>query len=88
MIGRAEPPALDSTAIAVRPRAGDVIVQAMDDSPFLYGLGVYPCALQQSCGTYDQAARHGMTLAQRFGVDLWREEPGGRFAKLASYRER
>lgn len=86
MIGRAEPPALDSTAVAVRPRAGDVIVQPMDDSPFLYGLGVFPCALQQSCGTYDQAARHGTALAHRFHVDLWREEADGRFTKLASYR--
>jgi hypothetical protein len=63
-----------------------VIVQPMDDSPFLYGLGVFPCALQQSCGTYDQAARHGTALAHRFHVDLWREEADGRFTKLASYR--
>jgi hypothetical protein len=86
MISRAEPPTASSTAVAVRPRAGDVVVQAMDDSPFLYGLGVFPCALQQSCGTYEQAARHGMSLAHRFGVDLWSEEPDGRFTKLAGYR--
>lgn len=75
-----------STATAVHPQAGDVVVQPMDDSPFLYGLGVYPCALQQSCGTYEQAARHGTSLARRFGVDLWRVDAHGEYTKVAEYR--
>jgi hypothetical protein len=72
---------------ADRPQPGDVIVQALDRPPLLYGLGVYPSSLQQPCGMYEQAERHGLALAQRFGVDLWRLEADGRFVAIRRCRD-
>ncbi|HVB37752.1 MAG TPA: hypothetical protein VND92_04410 [Vicinamibacterales bacterium] len=71
----ARPAPPDATAPDA-PRPGDVVVKTLSESPFLFGLGVYPCALQQPCGMYEQAERHGRALARRFGVDVWREEDG------------
>lgn len=73
----------DPAAAPTGPRPGDVIVQPMDDAPLVYGLGVYPCALQQACGTYEQAVCHGIRLARRFAVALWRQHPDGTLLLLA-----
>ncbi len=86
MLTNLEPVPAAETTLSASPRPGDVVVQKLTDSPFLFGLNVYPCALQQPCGLYEQAERHGQALARRFGVDVWREEDG-LFVRLGSHRD-
>ncbi|MDE3153479.1 MAG: hypothetical protein KGN76_00130 [Acidobacteriota bacterium] len=77
------------TAVSVEPddpRPGDVVVRPLTGSSFLFGLGVYPCSLQQPCGIYEQAERLGRSLARRFAVDVWREQDG-RFIRLQACRQ-